>query len=424
MSIQLRRQADYHSTAGLAMSRLSQSALKALTLSLLVQALAAPLIARATDTPPDVTQATPRADEQAFLQAIANLESNQGAYAPGLSEQLLSLGLALQSQGRHTEAVTLFKRGVHLARVNEGLYSEEQIPLLQGEIASHVALGQYANADERQRYLYRVQVRSMNSGQPRAMALMQQANWQLNAYYLGLGSQSYSRLMNMWDLYRLALNDIISREGQSSAQLLPPLRGMLKAQYLISGYDPQSESSSHGSADDMGARQDLNRFNAYRAQSFEKGSAVIKAIYDIEQNQEQPHAAAETLVMLGDWQLWHDEKQRAWESYQNAIAELAELDDAQVRMDQLMGSPVPLPDMSGVRPLPPEVAPEQGNILLQFGVSAKGRVIDMKRLDEPGEGRANGNRLMRKLRKTKFRPRFEAGQRVRTEKLVKAYELK
>ena len=251
------------------------------------------------------SSALDRSEEQAFRRAISAMESSQGAYAPELSEQLLSLGLTLQSQGRHEEAVDLFKRGVHLARINNGLYSTEQIPLLQGQINSHIALGKYFEADDRQQDMYRVQVRSMSSGHERTMALMQQANWQYNAYMLDLGSQAFSRLMNMWDLYRLALNDIMTREGDTSASLLLPLNGMLQAQYLIAGYNP--EDHSHSSSDDLGARQQLNRFNAYRAQSVQKGTAVITAIHDIEQENggQDSVGAAEAMLKLGDWQLWH-----------------------------------------------------------------------------------------------------------------------
>jgi tetratricopeptide (TPR) repeat protein len=362
-----------------------------------------------------------RGDEHAFRKAISAMESSQGAYAPQLSEQLLSLGLTLQSQGRHEEAVDLFKRGVHLARINNGLYGAEQIPLLQGQISSHIALGKYFEADERQQYMYRVQVRSMTSGHERTMALMQQANWQYSAYRLDLGSLAFSRLMNMWDLYRLALNDIMSREGDTSASLLLPLNGMLQAQYLIAGYNP--EDHSHSSSDDLGARQQLNRFNAYRAQSFQKGTAVITAIHDIEQENggQDSVGAAEAILKLGDWQLWHGEKEEAWQSYQLAMAELAERDDAQIQVDRLLGTPVPLPDIDGVRPLPPPVDTEQGNILLEFGVNDRGRVINLARLDENTESDGTANRLMRKLRKTRFRPRFEAGEPIETEKLVRAY---
>lgn len=364
-------------------------------------------------------------EEQAYWWYIQTIESRYGAYAPQLSEQLLGLGKALQAQSRHQEALDLFKRGVHLARINEGLYSQEQIPLLQGQISSHLALGQYAIADERQRYMYRVQVRSMQSGQPRALAFMQQANWQYNAYQMQLGDMGYSRLMNMWDLYRMALNDLIAREGESSEQLLLPLRGMLQAQYLISSYDPQSDAASNDSPDGIGDRQQLNRFYSYRSQSYDKGSAVIKAMRDIALANDGPQSVevAQYLVMLGDWQLWNEQREESTLSYQGAIRELAGRDDAQIQIDQLLGEPVALPNMDGVRPLPPQAGTEEADILLEFGISPKGQVVDLERVDENEATKGKGNRLMRRLRKTRFRPRFEAGEPVGTEQIVRAYNI-
>jgi len=430
--------------------------------------------------------------EKAYRDAINSIEAVHGAYGPGLSEQIFSLGTALQSQGRHEEAVKLFKRGVHLARINDGLYSAQQLPLLQGQVASHIAMGQYAEADERQHYMYRVQLRTMDNSQVRTQALMQQAKWQYNAYQLGLGEAGFLRLMAMWDLYRLALTDTMDREGDESPALLPPLQGMLQAQYLIAAYQPEE---GYSGADDLGARQQLHRFNAYRAQSYEKGSAVIMAIYDIEQKQEEallPGAATETvaepesetetetetetaaeskpeketesisfaeaeldqqpvattgtaavpedaqappqdgeanpglasaraLVRLGDWRLWHEEKEQALQAYGDAIAELVQRDDAQPRIEQIFAEPVALPNLDGLRPLPPAATSAESNILLEFGVTKRGRVVDLERVDENEVNTAQANRLMRKLRKTKFRPRFEDGEPVDTEKMVRAY---
>ena len=84
---------------------------------------------------------------QTFRDTLAGIESDQGAYAQALTEYLISLGQALQQQGRHTEAADVFKRGVHLARVNHGLYSAEQIPFIQGEISSNLAVGDLVEAD-------------------------------------------------------------------------------------------------------------------------------------------------------------------------------------------------------------------------------------------------------------------------------------
>ncbi len=358
-----------------------------------------------------------------YLDAIDRLEGENGAYAEGLSEHLLGLGLTLQHQGRHGEALGLFKRGVHLARVNHGLYSAEQIPLLQAEIASHIALGELAVADERQQYLYRVQVRSLDHGVVMARALMQQAHWQYSAYRLGVGGPGFMRLMNMWELYGLALNDIADREGEKSAELLQPLQGMLRAQYLIANYRGEEQSSGFNGGGEYGSSIEYNRFNAYRNDSYDKGQAVIRAIYDVQQEQQDagPVAAAESLVMLGDWFLWHDKQQSALEAYKNAIAELVVLEDAQQEIGRLLGEPAVLPDIDGLRPLPRPVAPEAGDILLEFGVTAQGRVTDLKRIDDNEGHDGAAVRLMRALRKIRFRPRFELGEPVATEKIVWAY---
>ena len=313
------------------------------------------------DSPPGMQQ-----EVRAYQNTIAEIESSEGAYGSQLSESLLSLAQILQSQGRHAEAIDIFKRGVHLTRINEGLYCTEQIPLLQGEIASHKAQRNYALADDRQNYLYRVQVESMGSGDSMAKVFMEQADWQFEAYQLGLeGSESYIRLMNMWDLNRLAMKDVLERESDTSPKLLPPLRGMLQAQYLISSHAPPE--SDQAFEDDGRPSESLLQYKSYRAKSFQQGSAVIEAITAIEQERAPQDAIAQahTRVMLGDWHLWSGKRNAAWEAYRAAETELARADDAQLQAQALFGEPVVLPDIAALHPLPQAVAQEQGNFLVR-----------------------------------------------------------
>lgn len=368
------------------------------------------------------TQAADSRDEQNYRRLIEELESERGAYADELPEQLLSLGLALQRDGRHPAAVGVFKRGVHLARINNGLYSAQQLPLLQAQINSHIASGQYQEADERQHYMYRVQMRTLDSGLSRADAFMQQADWQHNAYQLSLDEEGFGRLMSMWDLYRLALNDMVSREGEDSPSLLVPLEGMLQAQYLISAH----RIDGGNAMDSYAGQVDKNRFSSYRAQSYRKGQAVVIAMHDIEAAQHGRDSldAARSIVMLGDWMQWHGQADSALETWHKAIGELAGSDGAEQSIAQLFGEPVPLPDIDGMRPLPPSVPPAEGTLQVAFGVTASGKVVEMERLDDNEIEKHKVNRLLRSLRRTVFRPRFEAGEPVATERLVKAYDIR
>ncbi len=372
---------------------------------------------------------------RAIRNAVENAESSSGAYAAELPQQLLSLGLVLQREGRHIDAIKVFKRGSHLARINNGLYSAQQIPFLEREITSYLALGEYTEADEGQSRLYRAQKRSLANSESLADALMQQADWQRKAYKLGIGGEemSFTHLLYMWDLNRMALTTILEREGDKSSSLLPPLYAMLQAQYLISSHNDHTRSTNYDFSSGGGSRQSQTRFNRYIAKSYDMGRSVIGAMHGIQVSHygEKGLPAIETRILLGDWMLWHDAHDPALASYTRAFRELAELDDAQLHTQRLLGEPVPLPDLDGVRPLLPEVGVNEGNILVEFGVSARGTVVDPSRVredntaelepDEATEGKAN--RLLRALRKTKFRPRFENGEPTPTEKIVKAYAI-
>lgn len=400
--------------------------IKSLLPGLLLPAIlaASPCLRAQSETADEHDSAAALARQQGFMNAINGIESSDGAYAADLSEQILSLGLSMQQEERHGEAVAAFKRGVHLARINNGLYCAEQIPLLQGQINSHIALGQYEEADERQHYLYRVQLRSLEGGADRASALLQQANWQFNAHQMRLGWQGPGRLMNMWNLYQSALNDILKEEGETSPNLLPPLYGMLRTQYLVNEFRQASNQPGFhfGSTSDS---QDLSSFYTYRAESYDRGVSVIRAIHSIQQANHgaESNEAIAARIMLGDWALWHDKHDKATELYQAVIRELDQLDDAQLHLDHFFAEPAMLPDLDGLRPLPPPVSAEQGNMLVEFGVDSRGRVVDLVRLDEKDDSDARASRLLRTLRNSHFRPRFSAGEPVATDKLVRAYDV-
>ncbi|MEE4146576.1 MAG: hypothetical protein V2I26_17360 [Halieaceae bacterium] len=363
--------------------------------------------------------------EQSLLDAISRLESRDGAYSADLPEHMLSLGLALQQQERHGEAVDVFKRGVHLARINNGLYCPEQIPLLNGEIRSSIALGEYARVDDLQQYLYRVQVRGQASGEQRAAALLQQADWHFNAYQLGIGEQGAERLMAMWELYRLAWSDINSTLGETAPELLPPLYGLLRTQYLISEYRADSEPQS-GSFHTGYGNTDGNRFYTYRSENYDLGRSVIMAIYQVQQTNHGADSdeALGALVALGDWALWHDKRADATRTYQLALAELAQRDAAKEAEAGFLVEPVPLPDIKGLHRLPTPVEAGQGNILVEFGVDERGEVTNLETLDADSDIEDAAARLLRVLRNTKFRPRFVAGEPAGTDKLVRAYDIK
>ena len=405
-------------------------AMKGLYLAALLIAGALAASSALAEVPP-ATGSAEAADTRALEQrralqaAITDLESEYGAYSPVLPERLLSLGLALQAEGRHAEAAAVFKRGTHLARVSTGLYSTDQLPLLESEIISLQALGDYRAVDERQRYLERVQSKADLTPEQRVRGLLQQGDWQRQAFLLSLDEEPGLRLLQMWEYYRLALSEVLERQGEASPDLLPPLYGMLQAQYLIAGYRWAEPADDFGNGFGNSTRP---LASSYLRDNFSKGQAVLKAIYDLERlhSATDPAAPVRARTLMGDWLLFHGDREGAMTAYAEAFAELADDAAAQALRTELFGEPVPLPALEGINVHGPLAVEGDGDILLGLAVAADGKVSNLERLDDSGEANGLANRLMRALRKTPFRPRFDlaSGTPVATDNLVMAYDSK
>ena len=231
---------------------------------------------------------------------IQSMETSAGAFAPGLTEQLLGLGLNLQALDRHAEAAKVLKRGVHVSRVQSGLYAADQIPLLRAEIRSLIALGMFDEVDEHQRYLARVESEALTGTPASIAALIDQGEWAEQAWDLRLGDQEAhpEHLARSWEYYRLAYNQSTQLYGERSLELLKPLEGMLRLQYRFA--DLQRENASSSSFDGSSYRQTSALGGAYR-----RGEAVLSTIFGLKLvNGSSAGEQARDLTRLGDWARW------------------------------------------------------------------------------------------------------------------------
>ncbi len=245
---------------------------------------------------------------------IESMEASAGAFAPGLTEQLLGLGLNLQALERHAEAATVLKRGVHVSRVQSGLYAPDQIPLLKGEIRSLIALQRFDEVDERQRYLARVESEALEGTPASIAALLDQGAWAEQAWELRLGEQEAhpEHLARSWEYYRLAYNQSSQLFGNESMELLKPLEGMLRLQYRFAEYQRASQTGS--AFDGSSYRQTSAMGGAYR-----RGEAVLMAIHGLKVFNGVPAGEqARDLVRLGDWASWMGRRADSKSYYEQA----------------------------------------------------------------------------------------------------------
>ncbi len=478
---------------------------------------------------------------------IESMETNGGAFAPGLTEQLLGLGLNLQALERHAEAAKVLKRGVHVSRVQSGLYAADQIPLLRAEIRSLIALGRFDEVDEHQRYLARVESEALTGTPASIAALIDQGEWAEQAWDLRLGDQEAhpEHLARSWKYYRLAYNQSTQLYGERSLELLKPLEGMLRLQYRFAGL--HRENASNSRFDGSSYRQTSALGGAYR-----RGEAVLSTIFGLKLvNGSSAGEQARDLTRLGDWARWMGRRSdsrsyydKAWrritpppvvpEAFEAAASPEPAVDagaepsaTTEVAMNEAgsdntpfdagaVGAPVdvvavaegeeaaavdevsgaaeagddapageemvaetapeagnedtsisalteeqppeddpvmraalfetatPLPDIDTLRPLPPFRRDASGPLVVQFQLNEAGKITVLERVtvttvtesetsedDEASEEakapRVNINpavdRLLRKMRRTRFRPQYEEGAAVETGMIVWSFDL-
>lgn len=144
----------------------------------------------------DAGSSTPAADLRSLDQlemAIDEAMVEEGLYSNLLRERYLDLAGVQQRIGQHAEALQTLDAAMHITRVNEGLFTPTQISDLERMLASAQALGDTAREAELRAYLYYVQRKAFEPGDPRlAVAMVEWADWNMLHYQQGISARPHN----------------------------------------------------------------------------------------------------------------------------------------------------------------------------------------------------------------------------------------
>jgi tetratricopeptide (TPR) repeat protein len=140
-------------------------------------------VANAAAAPSPAEPVNVQADISAYRARINDTQANANPYSHELREQYDALGTLLQQNGEHEEAIKAFEAAMHIDRVNAGLYTLDQIPVVEKIMASHEALGNASEVDDFHGYLFYIKQRSYEDGDPRLLAAQEEwADWNIESY--------------------------------------------------------------------------------------------------------------------------------------------------------------------------------------------------------------------------------------------------
>lgn len=365
-----------------------------------------------------------------YLEASLGTGTGFGPYSVQQAITLSREGARYQEQRRYEPAIEAYSKAVYLLRVNEGLATPLQVPLLQQIIESLLAQGRFVDADNYQNYLFRIQRENLRPSDPEMLrAVEQYADWQRNAYISELDKDRYARILGMIDLYTDMADAVVQEQGELSPILLPYLRGKLKAQYLMSIYPGESEAAV---AVELQQQDNVDlptlkkmRFMRFRDFNYRYGEQNIRQMRDIIESDPASGTleVANATVALGDWHQWHHRYALAQNAYREAWELMAGEAGEEAWRRQTFGAPLELPREVVFQPgrlaIP---VPNTGEVRLGFTVSPHGEARNIEVLvPDEAEDADTVNRGHRFLRDIRFRPSMVEGEAVASNRVERSY---
>jgi hypothetical protein len=424
---------------------------------------------------PAVSQeATTTADRERYLLGeVQDIVERDGPNAANLLEPLTALILFYQEQDDEAAAAVTIERARHVVRVNNGLHTLEQVPLIEQLMRIEEARGNHTAAWDLEQDLLRL-VRRYPEDLRTVPVLREAAERQMEVLarylegekppqlYLGCyygtpncdsgsrktvlrgmvadAQRSYAEaiavllrhelydsdelrelelaLLRGVDLVRTPDYDALALGlGFGGNPMLEPWRSRATPIAELASWDlPYFGSSSPAAAE--ARRNETKRY--YIADTYFRGRQSLQRLYAYDVAGARPLVRqAEGVLQMADWELIHANHGHAVDTYGLVRAALQTAGVAAASIDRLF-----LPDVPVVLPAfqPNPLAPvpnkdAKGYIDVEFEISKYGRGRAVELVDAANTTKAEQNDLVRLIAHSRFRPRptdgeFEGSSRV------------
>ncbi|MDP5072088.1 MAG: hypothetical protein NWQ45_14410 [Congregibacter sp.] len=384
-----------------------------------------------------VPLATPEAEEllQRLQERLEQQEFSDGPYAMSLAETLDELARAQEAMGAPELARRSRERALHLIRVNDGLYSPAQRPVLRAMLDSLRSEGDFEALDERYDYFYRL----YGSGQPpwndlRWGATLEYLRWQREALRRDLDSDPMNRLMRLHSLHEDLLENLrASLPDVDYPKLKAATLSQLKSLYLIEDLIqplpvfPERRVGFIRPDDPRDFNMQRERLENLQRMLRGSGRTLLEDLLAITPA-EDVRGRAELQLALADWFQWLGSSREARVLYQGIWNALQAAGLGELATDWF-SRPVPLPD-NGVFWLSEGQGPEvgggkekgQGPFVVSLDVRENGRA-SAEVISVPAMWQRSTVRLQRLIAATQFRPVVRDGQVVAVENVYARYLL-
>lgn len=381
-----------------------------------------------------------------YNEAVSQLEADEGPFTPALYETLIDLASQYQLGGEHEEAIAVLERAEHISRVNHGLYHPEQFASIERMIDSYIALGEYAKASQKQRYLVYLSEQHYGLFSPATLpSLVSLAENNMENFTRVLQEDapvfSFSTSTNLsgrrqptpkemafgnlyvaQQNYMRAIATMIENEQYFDPMLLDLEYSYLETLLLQAFRNAILEDPDYYLSDKRMSTGSLIKRDFYRRSAtgyhYGKDSFERILIYLRNNPDAKIYQLVNALMEYGDWNMVFGRGQSAQEKYREAYELVERFNLEQETIDALFRPDLPVhlplitakPNSREKFGIPEDAELDYvGHIDLTFSVSRFGNAKGFRVLGKAGDASKNvERRLVRYLRNSPFRPSLNA----------------
>ena len=349
----------------------------------------------------------PLAAESATEEQVRAEEAAAGAYGAGIADPLINLADLQLERGDVDDAVASIRRAIQLVRINEGLYSESQLPLLRRLIGIYRDHGHYAPLGDTYVHYYRVITTGGKPVQSEQLpTLLEYLQWERQLYATRNSDTRRAHLLRAYDTNQSLLQQL---HDPGADEFVSLAMSQLHNLYLVLGERPIATLGGELGRDDQ-------RLLAIQRIAEGKGRRLLEECIALLESS-PPRQQADMYRELGDWLLWNERPRTALQAYTRAISLMREA-GAKEELASWFDEPAELPAKQALwSPIHEENGREPVVVEASYEVSRKGEVrkVVVSSADDDQDWQAS--RIGRMLRESHFRPRigeagFESGPRV------------
>ncbi len=332
---------------------------------------------------------------QNFTSSVEIIEVVEDRLNDALVNPLKGLGAAQLGIGRPDQAKKTFTRAAHITQVNEGPHNLDQIEILESIAETFIRLGDTKSARRILDRIYVINVKHFEKDPLGLLpSLMTRADWQHRAGYYAEERTTYRR----------AIRIIETSSNKYDPLLVEPLRRLGRSFYFV----------------------DLSMATLQQQGQVSTGEIYFKRAARIAAKSEDLawRDQAETQLALGDYYMFTDSQNRSRKLYRQVWDFLSEDEERITQRTTWFDIPVPIQTealpiatrgASMASPSDRDLA--SGKIVVDYTVSVRGRVRDLRTEAFPIEFVDMQRVVHREIRGRVYRPRIVDGVPVSSEEI-------